>query len=193
MYPKQFDDLLQEENKEQPQTLIFNKLSGALVAKMIGSHLDKVNTKYCKGKIETFNPETHEYVGDFDSGSVQNKATKPRVASELDLDETAGIHIRKKYNYHHQLNHIIDMMKLLLDASSLTDDQKASFNAMKEYIDEIRDLNGKYKDSYQNDPNWNYKTKETVRDDVNAKMAGGISEEVKSERELSGINIITDR
>ena len=193
MYPTQFDDLIAQESIEQPQTLIFNKLTGALVAKMIGSHLDLVNTKYCKGKIETFNPETHEYVGDFDSGSVQNKATRPRVASELDLDETAGIHIRKKYNYHHQLNHIIDMMKLLLDASSLTDDQKASFNAMKEYIDEIRDLNGKYKDSYQNDPNWNYKTKETVRDDVNAKMAGGISEEVKSERELSGINIITDR
>ena len=193
MYPTQFDDLLKEESKEQPQTLIFNKLSGALVAKMIGSHLDKVNTKYCKGKIETFNPETHEYVGDFDSGSVQNKATRPRVASEIDLDETAGLHIRKKYNYHHQLNHIIDMMKLLLDASSLTDDQKASFNAMKEYIDEIRDLNGKYKDSYENDPNWTYKPKETVRDDVNAKMAGGISEEVKSERDLSGINMITDR
>ena len=193
MYPTQFDDLLKESNKEQPQTLIFNKLSGALVAKMIGSHLDKVNTKYCKGKLETFNPETHEYVGDFDSGSVQNKATRPRVASELDLDETAGIHIRKKYNYHHQLNHIIDMMKLLLDASSLTDDQKASFNAMKEYIDEVRELNGKYKDSYQNDPNWTYKAKETVRNDVNAKMAGGISEEIKSENDLSGINMITDR
>ena len=193
MYPTQFDDLIAQESIEQPQTLIFNKLTGALVAKMIGSHLDLVNTKYCKGKIETFNPETHEYVGDFDSGSVQNKAVRPRTESELDLDETAGIHIRKKYNYHHQLNHIIDMMKLLLDASSLTEQQKASFNAMKEYIDEIRDLNGKYKDSYQNDPNWNYKTKETVRDDVNAKMAGGISEEVKSERELSGINIITDR
>ena len=193
MYPTQFDDLLKEERKEQPQTLIFNKLSGALVAKMIGSHLDKVNTKYCKGKIETFNPETHEYVGDFDSGSVQNKATRPRVASEIDLDETAGLHIRKKYNYHHQLNHIIDMMKLLLDASSLTEQQKASFNAMKEYIDEIRDLNGKYKDSYQNDPNWTYKAKETVRNDVNAKMAGGISEEIKSENDLSGINMITDR
>ena len=193
MYPTQFDDLLKEESKEQPQTLIFNKLSGALVAKMIGSHLDKVNTKYCKGKIETFNPETHEYVGDFDSGSVQNKATRPRVASEIDLDETAGLHIRKKYNYHHQLNHIIDMMKLLLDASSLNEEQKASFNAMKEYIDEIRDLNGKYKDSYQNDPNWTYKAKETVRNDVNAKMAGGISEEIKSENDLSGINMITDR
>ena len=193
MYPTQFDDLIAQESIEQPQTAICYKLTGALVAKMIGSHLDLVNTKYCKGKIETFNPETHEYVGDFDSGSVQNKAVRPRTASELDLDETAGIHIRKKYNYHHQLNHIIDMMKLLLDASSLTEQQKASFNAMKEYIDEIRDLNGKYKDSYQNDPNWNYKTKETVRDDVNAKMAGGISEEVKSERELSGINIITDR
>ena len=85
------------------------------------------------------------------------------------------------------------MMKLLLDASSLTDDQKASFNAMKEYIDEIRDLNGKYKDSYINDPNWTYKAKETVRNDVNAKMAGGISEEIKSENDLSGINMITDR
>tara|TARA_B100000513_G_scaffold186773_1_gene108718 strand:+ start:238 stop:819 length:582 start_codon:yes stop_codon:yes gene_type:complete len=193
MYPTQFDDLIAQESIEQAQTLIFNKLTGALVAKMIGSHLDLVNTKYCKGKIETFNPETHEYVGDFDSGSVQNKAVRPRTASELDLDETAGIHIRKKYNYHHQLNHIIDMMKLLLDASSLTEQQKASFNAMKEYIDEIRDLNGKYKDSYQNDPNWTYKAKETVRNDVNAKMAGGISEEIKSENDLSGINMITDR
>ena len=193
MYPTQFDDLIAQESIEQPQTLIFNKLTGALVAKMIGSHLDLVNTKYCKGKIETFNPETHEYVGDFDSGSVQNKAVRPRTASELDLDETAGIHIRKKYNYHHQLNHIIDMMKLLLDASSLTEQQKASFNAMKEYIDEIRDLNGKYKDSYQNDPNWTYKTKQTVRSDVNAKMAGGVSEEIKSENDLSGINMITDR
>ena len=63
MYPKQFNDLLKEENKEQPQTL-FLMVVRSLVAKMIGSHLDKVNTKYCKGKIETFNP-THEYVGDF--------------------------------------------------------------------------------------------------------------------------------
>ena len=84
-------------------------------------------------------------------------------------------------------------MKLLLDASSLTEEQKASFNAMKEYIDEIRELNGKYKNSYINDPNWTYKTKETVRNDVNAKMAGGMSEEIKSENDLSGINMITDR
>ena len=69
----------------------------------------------------------------------------------------------------------------------------AIFSSMKEYIDEIRDLNGKYKDSYQNDPNWTYKAKETVRNDVNAKMAGGISEEIKSENDLSGINMITDR
>ena len=140
MYPQQFDEILAQENVEQPQTLIFNKLSGALVAKMIGSHLDNVNTKYCKGKIETFNPETHEYVGDFDSGSVQNKATRPRVASELDLDETAGIHIRKKYNYHHQLNHIIDMMALLLDASSLTDEQKANYVAISNVMDKVSQI-----------------------------------------------------
>ena len=193
MYPHQIDELIASENVTQEQTLIFNKLTGVFVAKMIGSHLDKVNTLYCKGKVMTFNPETHEYVGDFDSGSVQSKATRPRIASEIDLDNTAGIHIRKKYNYHHQLNHVIDMMKLLLDASSLTDDQKASFNAMKEYIDEVRDLNTKYKDSYQNDPNWTYKDKTTVRNDVNAKMAGGVSEEIKSENDLSGINMITDR
>ena len=41
--------------------------------------------------------------------------------------------------------------------------------------------------------NWTYKAKETVRNDVNAKMAGGISEEIKSENDLSGINMITDR
>ena len=36
MYPQQFDEILAQENVEQSQTLIFNKLSGALVAKMIG-------------------------------------------------------------------------------------------------------------------------------------------------------------
>ena len=193
MYPHQIDELFASENVTQEQTLIFNKLTGVFVAKMIGSHLDKVNTTYCKGKVVTFNPETHEYVGNYDSGSVVDKSTAPRVASELDLDETAGLHIRKKYNYHHQLNHIIDMMKLLLDASSLSDEQKASFNSMKEYIDEIRDLNGKYKDSYTNDPNWIYKNKETVKTEVQNKMAGGMSEEIKSENDLSGINMITGR
>lgn len=193
MYPHQIDELIASENVTQEQTLIFNKLTGVFVAKMIGSHLDKVNTTYCKGKVVTFNPETHEYVGNYDSGSVVDKSTAPRVASELDLDETAGLHIRKKYNYHHQLNHIIDMMKLLLDASSLSDEQKASFNSMKEYIDEIRDLNGKYKDSYTNDPNWTYKTKETVKTEVQNKMAGGMSEEIKSENDLSGVNMITGR
>ena len=193
MYPHQIDELFASENVTQEQTLIFNKLTGVFVAKMIGSHLDKVNTTYCKGKVVTFNPETHEYVGNYDSGSVVDKSTAPRVASELDLDNTAGIHIRKKYNYHHQLNHIIDMMKLLLDASSLSDEQKASFNSMKEYIDEIRDLNGKYKDSYTNDPNWTYKTKETVKSEVQNKMAGGMSEEIKSENDLSGVNMITGR
>ena len=193
MYPHQIDELIASENVTQEQTLIFNKLTGVFVAKMIGSHLDKVNTTYCKGKVVTFNPETHEYVGNYDSGSVVDKSTAPRVASELDLDETAGLHIRKKYNYHHQLNHIIDMMKLLLDASSLSDEQKASFNSMKEYIDEIRDLNGKYKDSYTNDPNWIYKNKETVKTEVQNKMAGGMSEEIKSENDLSGVNMITGR
>ena len=193
MYPHQIDELFASENVTQEQTLIFNKLTGVFVAKMIGSHLDKVNTTYCKGKVVTFNPETHEYVGNYDSGSVVDKSTAPRVASELDLDETAGLHIRKKYNYHHQLNHIIDMMKLLLDASSLSDEQKASFNSMKEYIDEIRDLNGKYNDSYTNDPNWTYKTKETVKTEVQNKMAGGMSEEIKSENDLSGVNMITGR
>ena len=193
MYPHQIDELIASENVTQEQTLIFNKLTGVFVAKMIGSHLDKVNTLYCKGKVMTFNPETHEYVGNYDSGSIVDKSTAPRVASELDLDNTAVIHIRKKYNYHHQLNHIIDMMKLLLDASSLSDEQKASFNSMKEYIDEIRDLNGKYKDSYTNDPNWTYKTKETVKTEVQNKMAGGMSEEIKSENDLSGVNMITGR
>ena len=102
MYPHQIDELISQEKIEQPQTLIFNKMTGAYVAKIVGAHLDKVNTKYCKGKLATFNPDTHEYVGDFDTGSVQDKSTSPRVASELDLDQTAGIHIRKKYNYHHQ-------------------------------------------------------------------------------------------
>ena len=178
---EQIDKLLQEETVEQAQTVIFNKITGALVAKMIGDHLDLVNTKYCKGKVVSYNPDTHEYVGDYDTGSVQSKSTTKRIIEEHSLDRTAGVHIRKKYDYHHQLNHIIDMMGLLLDASSLTDEQKANFKQMKEYIDEVRGLNDKYKDSYQNDDNWTYKTKEQLSAENDLKTAGGMAEEVKDD------------
>ena len=178
---EQIDKLLEEEKIEQPQTVIFNKLTGALVAKMFGDHMDLVNTKYCKGKVVSYNPDTHDYIGDYDTGSVQSKSTAPRIMQEHSLDRTAGVHIRKKYDYHHQLNHIIDMMGLLLDASSLTDEQKANFKQMKEYIDEVRDLNNKYKDSYENDDNWTYKTKEQLSAENDLKTAGGMAEEVKDD------------
>ena len=178
---EQIDKLLEEEAKEQPQTVIFNKITGALVAKMFGDHLDLVNTKYCKGKVVSYNPDTHDYIGDYDTGSVQSKSTAPRIMEEHSLDRTAGVHIRKKYDYHHQLNHIIDMMSLLLDASSLTDEQKANFKQMKEYIDEVRGLNDKYKDSYTNDDNWTYKTKEQLSAENDLKTAGGMAEEVKDD------------
>ena len=45
MNAKQIDELLAQENVEQPQTVIFNKLTGALVAKVLGSRMDLVNTK----------------------------------------------------------------------------------------------------------------------------------------------------
>ncbi len=178
---EQIDKLLEEEKIEQPQTVIFNKITGALVAKMFGDHLDLVNTKYCKGKVVSYNPDTHDYIGDYDTGSVQSKSTAPRIMEEHSLDRTAGVHIRKKYDYHHQLNHIIDMMSLLLDASSLTDEQKANFKQMKEYIDEVRGLNDKYKDSYTNDDNWTYKTKEQLSAENDLKTAGGMAEEVKDD------------
>jgi len=193
MISDQIDELFAQETVDQPQTLVFNKLTGVMVAKMMGDKLSLVNTKYCKGKVLSYNPDTHEYVGNYDSGSVQNKATRPRIASEMSLDDTAGLHIRKKYNYHHQLNHVIDMMKLLLDASSLTEEQKANFNAMKEYIDEIRDLNGKYKDSYANDPNWNYKTRDEQLQEIDDKLAGGMAEEVQSEKDMTGIQKLGGR
>ena len=170
------DELLAQPTTEGVQTLIFNKITGAFIASVVGSHLDKVNTTYCKGKTETFNPETHVWVGDYDSGSVKGKVETPRIVYEQTLDGTAGMNIRKKYDYHHQLNIVIDMMTLLLDASSLTTSQKASFTSMKEYIAEIRALNVKYKDSYTNDPNWTYKTKADGQTDTDNKLAGGLHE-----------------
>jgi len=176
MYDPQLDELLEYPTVEGTQTLIFNKITGAFIASMCGSHLDKVNTTYCKGKTAVFNPETHNWVGDYDTGSVKSKTDTPRLAYEHALDGTAAFQIRNKYDYHHQLNIIIDMMSLLLDASSLTTAQKASFTAMKEYIAEIRALNDKYKDSYTNDPNWTYKSKATAQTEMDNQLAGGLHE-----------------
>ncbi len=178
MYDPQLNELLEYPTVENTQTLIFNKMTGALIASMVGSHLDKVNTTYCKGKTAVFNPETHIWVGDYDSGSVKAKTDTPRLAYEHALDGTAGMNIRKKYDYHHQLNIIIDMMSLLLDASSLTTAQKASFTAMKEYIAEIRALNDKYKDSFTNDSNWTYLSKTDAQTELDNKLAGGLHEAI---------------
>ena len=73
MYNQQLNELLEYPTVENTQTLIFNKITGAFIASMVGSHLDKVNTTYCKGKTATFNPETHVWVGDYDTGSVKAK------------------------------------------------------------------------------------------------------------------------
>ena len=64
---------------------------------------------------------------------------------------------------------------------------------MKEYIDEIRDLNNKYKDSYANDPNWDYKTREDVLDEIDDKLAGGMAEEVHSEADVTGLQKLGGR
>jgi len=176
MYQNLIDELLATERAEAEQTLIFNKISGALVSRIVGSNLDKVRTEYCKGKVVTFNPATHRWVGDYDTGSLKPIIESPKEIYEKSLDGTAQRKIRDKYDYYHQLNIVIDMLSLLLEASSLTTEQKASFNKMKEYIDETRDLNNRYKDSYKNDPNWTYKTKEDAQDEVNDKLAGGLHE-----------------
>ena len=75
----------------------------------------------------------------------------------------------------------VTVINTLAALSSLTDEQKANFKQMKEYIDEVRDLNNKYKDSYTNDDNWTYKTKEDVASDNDKKTAGGMAEEVKND------------
>ena len=57
---EQADELFNQETIEQPQTIIFNKLTGALVAKMFGDHLDLVNT-ICNTMDEIFKLTSSEY------------------------------------------------------------------------------------------------------------------------------------
>jgi len=179
MYNEFIDELLDTATVEGDQTIIFNKITGALVSSIVGSNLDLVNTDFCKGKVVKFNPETHRWVGDFDTGSVQTIIESPRVVYEETLDQKAGRTIRGTYDYYHQLNAIIEVLSLLLEASSLTTEQKANFNKVKEYIAESRTLNDKYKDSYKNDPNWSFKTKEETQDEIDSKLAGGLYEIIK--------------
>lgn len=182
MYNEAIDKLLDESTLEGDRTLIFNKITGALISSIVGSHLDLVNTEFCKGKVVSFNPETHGWVGDFDTGSLKANVETARTANEETLDSKAQQQIRNKYDYYHQLNVIIDMLSLLLDASSLTAEQKASFIKMKDYISETRGLNNRYKDSYKNDPNWVYKTKEEAQADTDQQLAGGLYEVIKPQQ-----------
>ena len=145
----QIDELLAKENVEQPQTIIFNKITGALVAKMIGSHMDLVNTTYCKGKLLSYNPDTHEYVGDYDTGSVKPMHDK-QIIYERAVNTSANIRVLEKWPLHKQINALIEM----LDQADIPNTPKIT--ELKEHIEAIKQETIHMKKVYEEDDAYEY-------------------------------------
>jgi len=174
MYLSQVNELESLGKTEGEHTVIFNKLTGALLSCAASDITELVNTDYCVSKVVSFDPKVQVWVGDYETGSVVYHEAVPREATERMLDAQAGENIRKTYDYYHQLNILHRMVSIL--SAEVTGVEVEEFNDMVTRIAEVRDLNEKYKMSYQEDPAWTYlnKTDEAARRD--AQVAGGFHE-----------------
>lgn len=173
MYPSQVNELEALGQTEGEHTVIFNKLTGALLSCAAGDITEQVNSDYCISKVVSFDPKVQTWVGDYETGSVVYHEAVPRVASEAMLDAQAGEKIRATYDYYHQLNVLHNLVGALAAEAGM---DTTEFDAMVTHIAEIRDVNEKYKLSYLGDPAWEYRTKEDEAAILDAQVAGGLHE-----------------
>ena len=179
-----FNKLSDLGDKEAPWILIFNKLSGVYIGSLSAvqdeegnvTNEDEVNQTHCKTKVVTMDPKTQVWVGDFDTGEVQYKEQSQRKITEAGLDGSAGTQIKEQYQYHNQLNVISDLLEKVVAQLDLPEEDTNAFYDMREFIQEVRDINVRYKEAYEQDPHWEYINKEDETDIIDAQLAGGLSE-----------------
>ncbi len=161
--------------------IIFNKVSKEYFAVVSLNALDQIDSTFFITKTVEFDDTTHEWDGgNFDDGQVIVKGSSNITAIESTLDQQCGKSITDVYKTHHELNAIIDVLKEIIEKENLSSDAVDKFKAITQFIDTRRILNERYKSAYQNDPNFNYITKEQEQEAIDRLYDGGLYEKLNN-------------
>ncbi len=152
---------------EKSMTLMFNKSNGAMIG---GFETSETPAQYLEGvryKTLAYDPETHAYVGDYATGSIQEipEDDNQYIDEEL-LDNNVEENIIREYPIYTQLNIIMDVLHNNSDIVKTKE-----FLQMMSFIEDERAKNAARKEVYKADDSpYNYVSKEDSIADVNTRL-----------------------
>lgn len=139
------------EDKVQEVHLGFNKITKVHCSSVMGGSKKDLDTQYYAWLTRKFNPLTHRWEGDMDSGKVISIGEAKPITTESVLNSHCHQKIKKKYMYYDQLNAMSDMFNALISKGILTEEDAGvqEFNEMQEYINRTRKNNKMLKAHYE--------------------------------------------
>ena len=152
---------------EKSMTLMFNKSNGAMIG---GFETSETPAQYLEGvryKTLAYDPETHAYVGDYATGSIQEipEDNNTLIDEEL-LDNNVEENIIREYPIYTQLNIIMDVLH-----SNPNVVKSREFLRMMSFIEDERTKNAARKEVYKADDSpYNYVSKEDSIAEVNTRL-----------------------
>ena len=153
---------------EKSMTLMFNKTNGVMIGGFetaeAPTNVFLENVRY---RTIVYDPETHAYVGDYATGSIQEiPEDDNQTIDEQLLDNNVEENIIAEYPIYKQLNIIIDVLHRNSDV-----EKTKEFLQMMSFIQDQREQNNARKEVYK-DPNtpYNYVSKEEIEADVRKRL-----------------------
>ena len=148
---------------EKSMTLMFNKSNGILIGGFETEEAPNAFLQNVRYKTIVYDPDTHAYVGDYATGSIQEipEDDNQTIDEEL-LDNNVEENILSTYPIYKQLNIIIDVLHNNSDVVKTKE-----FLQMMQFIEDQREQNNARKEVYK-DPNtpYNYVSKDEIASDV---------------------------
>lgn len=167
-------------SKSNKRILLFNKESGEMVGSIISDTTDNLDSTYLKWKVEDFDEEEFQWVGNYDTGGLVRIEDIPTEIVEEEVDMRIGSIVEESYPLFSQINVITDAVKKLIEENAIAGDEVDEFNKMVEFIEGRREQNRKYKIAYSEDPDFNLVSRKDNQDRITRQLAGGLEEAVKA-------------
>ena len=172
-------EILKKMTVPGPRIALFNKVSGAFVMMVGANSEESLDPTYFKWKkIDHFDQTIHVWEGDYDNGQLVEQGDQPSMVMEDSVDSQAGFVIRDVYQWYHQTNALIAVVKALIEKNELSGPEVDAFTDMADYIEERRDANERYKKAYSDGSDWKLVTKEESWALQNKQLEGGLHEKI---------------
>ena len=184
-YNKSQHDVVNSLNKEmhgEGETeflLIFNKTSGAYIGRTCG-HVNetKSDSTHYKFKKVSFDPTVFEWRGDYDDGELFRLVDAPVQISEEYVDSQVNYSIRDVYDWYHQTNALMAVVEKLVEKVGLEGEEVDDLHEIIDYIKARRESGDKFKQAYEESPDFEFETKKQAIERMSKELDGGLHEEL---------------